>query len=1066
MTQTEVESNNIIATANVMTVGTPVMGSISANGDQDWYAFYLTAGTPYQFDLVGSMTGGGTLTDPFLELFNASGTPIASDDDGASLYDASSGHITNSQIVFIPNESGTYYLVANGFDNVLGSYQLTSHTLNTDYYIRSVLNDPVASWNGGQAAASPVTVTFSFPTTLPIGFLAGDSAGFAAFSETQKAATRHALQDIAELTHIDFVEVANGAGQIRFATTDQLSSGGVTYWDSSDMLLTSADIALDNSTSTNSNVSSGSYGYMALVHEIGHALGLKHPGDYNAGGGGTLPPYLPTSQDASPYTIESYNFTTAYLDLSSNAYKYVKTMMTFDVAALQMVYGVNTDTRSDNNSYAFDVAAMYTIWDGGGTDTLDASTWATAGVSINLNAGALSYSGLLGTDTLDTKLAPCVAIAFDCVIENAIGTSKDDIILGNAADNVLRGGLGDDRIEGGFGNDFLDGGEGNNTLIGDLGVDRFSLLLGATNTIMDFTSGLDGDSIYLTDLLASLNQFSTGDNPFATGYLKFIQRGADTQLWVDADGTGSFQSLVNAAVLKNIDASRIIAANVNGFIPDTAATGGITISGTASEDLTITTVSTLADIDGMGVLRYQWQSSLNGTMWVDIETAGDSDLTLGDALVGQHIRVIASYVDGHGVTESVTSNQTGLVTNVNDAPVANAGSTTTAEDTAKIGKLTGSDIDGDTFTFTKVADPAHGAVTIDSTTGAYTYKPEANYNGSDSFTFKVNDGIVDSITATVNLTITPVNDAPSGSVTISGTLAVGGVLSVTDAFTDADGIPSNDSGAFVQQWFADGVAIAQAIDSAFTLTKEQAGKSITVAVSYTDSDGTPESVTSIAVDVPAGKELDLMAYHWRSHILLSDVLVSNGALTHATSTNGATTFEAINDPTVTLTVTRPVPATEAADTNDAVDLQDAIAILKMIVGLDVNGAGKPLSLYQSLAADYDGNGVVALTDAIGVLKHVVGLPSPDPTWHFVSESDPAVAANTSLNPRVPTGIAVDMGTTSPVHMGLVGYLSGDVDGSYAGGASALDLDSIRSDYFQNLHTATGLSLSQFGIYAP
>ena len=162
---------------------------------------------------------------------------------------------------------------------------------------------------------------------------------------------------------------------------------------------------------------------------------------------------------------------------------------------------------------------------------------------------------------------------------------------------------------------------------------------------------------------------------------------------------------------------------------------------------------------------------------------------------------------------------------------------------------------------------------------------------------------------------------------------------------------------------------------------------------------------------------------------------------------------------------RPVPAAEGAATASAVNLQDAIAILKMIVGLEVNGANKPLSPYQALAADFDGNGTVGLTDAIGVLKHVVGLPSPEPAWHFANEADTSVPARANLSPGLPPAINADIGPNSPVHIGLVGYLSGDVDGSFAGAAGAADLDLTQGSYFQALVAAVpGLSLAQFGVY--
>ena len=84
----------------------------------------------------------------------------------------------------------------------------------------------------------------------------------------------------------------------------------------------------------------------------------------------------------------------------------------------------------------------------------------------------------------------------------------------------------------------------------------------------------------------------------------------------------------------------------------------------------------------------------------------------------------------------------------------------TAEDTAATGTLVASDIEGDNLTYSLVANGSQGVATITNpATGAYTYTPNANANGSDSFTFKANDGVADSNAATVNVTIGAVNDA-------------------------------------------------------------------------------------------------------------------------------------------------------------------------------------------------------------------------------------------------------------------------------------------------------------------
>jgi hypothetical protein len=95
----------------------------------------------------------------------------------------------------------------------------------------------------------------------------------------------------------------------------------------------------------------------------------------------------------------------------------------------------------------------------------------------------------------------------------------------------------------------------------------------------------------------------------------------------------------------------------------------------------------------------------------------------------------------------------------NSAPTANGQNVSTYEDVAKVITLTGSDPDGNSLTYSIETGPSNG--TLSGTAPNLTYTPNINFNGSDFFTFKVNDGVVDSEPATVNITVTAVNDAPT-----------------------------------------------------------------------------------------------------------------------------------------------------------------------------------------------------------------------------------------------------------------------------------------------------------------
>jgi subtilisin-like proprotein convertase family protein len=524
--------------------------------------------------------------------------------------------------------------------------------------------------------------------------------------------------------------------------------------------------------------------------------------------------------------------------------------------------------------------------------------------------------------------------------------------------------------------------------------------------------------------------------------------------------TASYTDLFGAAESMTSSATTVV-ANAND-----APAGTVTISGSATQGQTLTAANTLADLDGIpttgtGAIAYQWLAD-----GVAIGSAISSTLVLTQAQVGKAISVNASYTDLFGGAESMTSSATAVVTNVNDLPtgtvtltgVATQGQTLTAANTL-------ADLDGLPTTGTGaiayqwLAD----GVAIGSATSSTLVLTQAHVGKAISVAASYTDlfGAAESMTNSATTAVGNVNDLPTGTVTLTGVATQGQTLTAANTLSDVDGL-----GIISYQWSAGGVAIGGATANTFVITPTQAGKAITVTASYTDGQGTAESVTSSAMAVPANTLVNVLAYSWKAHTLLSDVSVSNGPLSHVTAGDGAINFEVMPVVTQMLTATRAVPSAEANLTSSAVNLQDAIAILKMIVGLDVNGAGKPLSPYQALAADYDGNGAVQLTDAIGVLKHVVGLTAPQPTWHFVNELDTTVPGKATLSPGQPqTSISANTSGSSPVHVGLVGYLSGDVDGSFAGAAGALDLDALQSGYFTSLAAASGLNLTQFGVYA-
>jgi Ca2+-binding RTX toxin-like protein/methionine-rich copper-binding protein CopC len=102
------------ATTGRLAVGGTASGTINSNGDNDWFRITLSAGQSYRLEALGADTGNGTLSDPFLTLYNSAGTTLASNDDG--------GSTRNSLLTYTVSASGTYYVGARGFDSGVGSY--------------------------------------------------------------------------------------------------------------------------------------------------------------------------------------------------------------------------------------------------------------------------------------------------------------------------------------------------------------------------------------------------------------------------------------------------------------------------------------------------------------------------------------------------------------------------------------------------------------------------------------------------------------------------------------------------------------------------------------------------------------------------------------------------------------------------------------------------------------------------------------------------------------------------------------------------------------------------------
>ncbi len=302
------------------------------------------------------------------------------------------------------------------------------------------------------------------------------------------------------------------------------------------------------------------------------------------------------------------------------------------------------------------------------------------------------------------------------------------------------------------------------------------------------------------------------------------------------DGGGTLEQVTSAATAP--------IANVN----DPPA-GTVTIAGTPTQGEILTASNTLSDADGLGAISYQWLRG--GT---PIPGATGATYTLIQADVGAAISVVASYTDGGGTLEQVTSAATAPIANVNDPPadtVTIAGTPTQGEILTASNTL--SDADGlgaINYQWLRGGTPIPGA------TGATYTLIQADVGAAVSVVASYTDGggTVEQVTSAPTAQIANVNDPPAGAVMITGTPTQGEILTASNILSDADGL-----GAINYQWLRGGTPIPGATGATYTLIQADVGAEISVVASYTDGGGTVEQVTSAPTaqianvnDPPAG----------------------------------------------------------------------------------------------------------------------------------------------------------------------------------------------------------------------
>ena len=664
-----------------------------------------------------------------------------------------------------------------------------------------------------------------------------------------------------------------------------------------------------------------------------------------------------------------------------------------EIPAAQLGNITFTPTANWNGSTSFD-------WNGS-----DGTSYAAAAATMNININAVNDPPVI---TVPTSLA----------VTEDIPVSLNGVSIAD-----------------------VDAGAGNITV-------TFSVPDGAVNAVSSGGVTVSGtpSALVLNGTLAAINTFLAANN---VTYASSQHPPASVIMTVNISDNGNTGSGGTLQDTKTITIG-ITAVNDAPTSPD--------YTNTTNEDVPVNGTITGTDVDGDVLTYTKATDPSHGTVIVN-NTTGAYTYTPSANYNGPD-NFTVTIDDGHGGTKTVTVNIT--VTPVNDAPTSPDYTNTTNEDVPVNGTITGTDVDGDVLTYTKATGPSHGTVTVDPVTGVYTYTPAADYNGPDSFTVTIDDGNGGTKTVTVNITVTPVNDAPTSpdytnttsedvpvNGTITGTDVDGDVLTYTKATGPSHGTVTVDPITGAYTYTPD--ANYNGPDS-FTVTIDDGHggtKTVTVDITVTpvnDAPTSPDYTNTTNEDVPVNGTItgtdvdgDVLTYTKAtgpSHGTVTvDPVTGTYTYTPAADYNGPDSFTVTIDDghggtktvTVTITVT---PVNDAPTSPDYTNTtNEDVPVNGTITGTDVDG---DVLTYTKAAGP--SHGAVTVDPVTGAYTYTPGADYNGPDSFTVTINDgtggtKTVTVTITVTPVNDAPTSPDYTNTTNEDIPVNGTITGtDVDG--------------------------------------